>query len=173
MGQIARARAEIAKADVERRKTEAELQALSDRALTGAVIEVELVATPVTVPSVKGRYLSVLAEVSNKGNRNAQIEYPDRPFAAYQVKPHDAGFSYTAVAEAGVVSSVNPSRRSLKLLVRAGGKERLPFFIKVPEPGLYLLVVTLPLSVAEQEVAKKYGFVSAGRWSAKRYVVVP
>lgn len=174
LSQIARARAEIAKTDAERRKTEAELQALAEKALTGAVIEIDLIVTSPAVPNMAGTFLSVLAEVSNKGNRNAHIEYPEKPFAVYAVD-RDAGGVLTPrlVAGSPVVSSINPAKRSLKLLVRAGGKERLPFFVALPGPGLYLVVVTLPLSKAEQEVAARYGFVSLGRWSAKRYVVVP
>ncbi|MGH9420901.1 MAG: hypothetical protein ACRD3J_13075, partial [Thermoanaerobaculia bacterium] len=124
------------------------------------------------VPNSADVFLSVLAEVSNKGNRNAQIEYPDHPFTAYLVTPQpDGALSYSPVAKANVISSINPDYKSLKLLVRAGGKERLPFFVRLPSHGLYLLVITLPLSAAEQEVAKRYGFVTTGRWSAKRYFV--
>jgi hypothetical protein len=170
--QIARARAEIANTEAERRKTEVEIQHLTEQSLVGAVIEIDRVANVHNIPE-SGLFLSVVAEVANKGNRNAQIEYPEYPFTAYTATLQgDGKFVFESIARAHVVSSVAPAKRSLKLLVRAGGRERLPFLVRIPRPGIYLLVVTLPLSAAEQEIAKKYGFVSAGRWSAKRYVVV-
>lgn len=170
--QIARSRAEIANTEAARKKTEAEIQQLTEHARVGAVIEIDLTASTSTLPNVPGLMLSVLAEVSNRGNRNAQIEYPDHPFTVYAVGELQTGTpTYTPVAKDAVRSSVDPSKRSLKLLVRAGGKERIPFLVHVPGPGLYLLVLTLPLSQAEQEIAKQYGFVSVGRWSAKRYFI--
>ena len=168
--QIARARAEIANTEAARKKTEAEIQQLTERAQAGAVVEIDLTASTWALPNVSGLLLSVLAEVSNKGNRNVQIEYPDHPFTAYAVTGFEGGAqTYTPVATADVRSSVNPSKRSLKLLVRAGGRERIPFLVRVPGPGLYMLVLTLPLPKPEQEIAERFGFVSTGRWSAKRY----
>jgi hypothetical protein len=172
--QIAKARAEIANTEAARRKTEAELKALDEHARVGAVIEIDLAVTTCRVAQDPRVFLSVLAEVSNRGNRNAQIEYPPHPFKAYAVQVSAQGeLSTTLVASAAVLSSVDPSKHSLKLLVRAGGRERLPFLVAVPSPGLYLLVLSLPLPPAEQAIADQYGFIAKGRWSAKRFYTVP
>ena len=170
--QIARSRAEIASIEVARRKDEAELKMLDERARIGAVIEIDLSVTTCRIPSDSRIFISALAEVANKGNRNAQIDYPEDPFKVYAVNVSSQGTVSTLVATAAVVSSINPAKRSLRLLVRAGGRERLPFLVAVPGPGVYLLVFALPLSPAEQEIASQYGFVTKGRWSAKRYVTV-
>jgi hypothetical protein len=170
--QIARARAEIANTESARRKTEAEIAQLTEHARVGAVIETDLIATACKIPGEDSLYLSVIADIVNKGNRNAQIEYPANPFTVYAVTDLSKVHSkFTVVANAAVRSSIDPSKRSLRLLVRAGGRERIPFFVPIPAPGLYFLALSLPLSEAEQKVAEQYGFVSAGRWSAKRYFV--
>jgi hypothetical protein len=176
LGQIARARADIANAEASRRKSEAEAQQLLEKAGIGAVIEVDLTATTVKAPDGRGLLLSVLVEITNKGTRNAKAKFPEPPefpFTAYEVTAHEDGrFSYEMVARAAVISGINPEFRSLQVLVRAGGRERLPFLVRIPRPGVYLLVFGIPLSEKEQEVAKKFDFVATGRWTAKRYVVV-
>lgn len=172
--QIAKARAEIANTEATRRKTEAEVQALSEKAGIGAVIEIELAATPLKAPNDSRLYLSVIAEVSNKGNRNAHIAYPDQLFRVYAVNSqHETAVTHTFLLAASLVSAVDPTRYAKNLLVRAGGREWLPFLVPVPGPGVYLLVLSLPASAAEQEIAKQSGFSPSPWWSAKRYVVVP
>lgn len=176
LGQIARAKADIAKTEAERRRAEAEIERLSEQGRVGAVIQIRMTPRVETLPNDPGKYLSVTAEVTNSGTRNAQIDYPkppEAPFTAYAVTADaGGGLSYERVAAAQVVSGVNPRFRSKRLLVRAGGTERLSFFTRVPGAGLYLLVISVPVSEREQEVARQFGFEAQGRWSAKQFFVV-
>lgn len=173
LGQIARARADIAKTEAERRRAEAEIERLSEQGRVGAVVQIQMSPSVQVIPGDQNKYLSVTAEVTNTGTRNAQVDYSETPFAAYAVKPtSDGRFSYDRVATAHVVNGLNPSLRSKRLLVRAGGKERLSFFVRLPGPGLYFLVLSVPISEREQDVARQYGFEAKGRWSAKQYFVV-
>lgn len=173
LGQIARAKADIAKTEAERRKAEAEIERLSEQGRVGAVVQIQMTPSVQAIPGDRNKYLSVTAEVLNTGTRNAQVDYSETPLAAYAVTPKaDGTFSYDRVATAHVVNGLNPSLRSKRLLVRAGGKERLSFFVRLPGPGLYFLVVSVPISEREQDVARLYGFEAKGRWSAKQYFVV-
>jgi hypothetical protein len=172
--QIARARAEIAKTDAERRKTEAEIERLTEQARIGAVIGIELAASSVNVPGDAGKYLSIEAIVANSGSRHAQVDYPDEPLIVFDAKADaDGTLRYTRVAGAYVPRGTQPWLPSRRLLVRAGGHECLTFFVKVPSPGLYLVVLSFPISEQEQTIARQFGFETKGRWSAKRYVTVP
>jgi hypothetical protein len=174
LGQIARAKADIAKTEAERRKAEAEIERLSEQGKIGAVVQIQMTPTVQAIPGDQNTYLSVTAEFLNTGSRNAQVDYAETPFAGYAVTPKaDGTFDYERVVTAHVVNGLNPSLRSKRLVVRAGGKERLNFFVKLPGSGLYFLVVSVPISEREQNIARQFGFESKGRWSAKQYFVVP
>ena len=171
--EITKTQAEITKTEAERRKADAEIERLSEQGRVGAVVQIQMTPSVEVIPGDPNKYLSVAAEITNTGTRNAEIEYPDTPFMAYAVRQKaDGTFSYDRVATAHVVNAFVPSQRSKRMLVRAGGKQRLSFFVRLPGPGLYFLVVALPMSEVEQEVAKQFGFVSKGWWSAKQYFVV-
>lgn len=172
--QIARAKAEITKLDSERRKTEAEVDRLTEQARVGAVIQISLDAVPRTVQDHHHRFVEITVEVFNGGTRNVHISYPEHPLIVYAVAVDANGaMSYHPVATARVVSGVNPNGFSTGMLARAGGRYLLSFMVTVPSPGLYLAIFSVPLSAAEQAIANQFGFSAKGRWSGKKYVTVP
>jgi cell division protein FtsB len=68
--QIARARSDIAKIEAEHRKTEAEIDRLTEQARVGAVIQMSLEAMPEIVPNDPLLYVS--AAVENRERRKSQ-----------------------------------------------------------------------------------------------------
>jgi hypothetical protein len=173
LNETARARGEMAKLDVEQKKGEAELRRLTEETFVGAVVDITMTAEQVALPGDQRRYICAEVTINNKGNRNAQLEYPEFPFTVFAVKPQaDGTFEYVQHSVAKVAAGSAPNYKSLRMLVRAGGVGHIPFFVSVGAPGLYFLVFSTPVSEAEQAVSKRFGFQSGGKWSAKKYFVV-
>lgn len=173
LNQIARARGEMARLDVEQKKAEAELRHLMEQTFVGAVVDITMSAEQMSLVGDQRKYICAEVTINNQGRRNAQFEYPEFPFTVFAVEPQSGGgLKYAQHAVAKVAAGSDPNRKSLRMLVRAGGKGHIPFFVSVDSPGLYFLVFSVPVSEAEQEVTKRFGFHSVGKWSAKKYFVV-
>lgn len=75
-------------------------------------------------------------EAERHGNRNAQLEYPEYSFRVFAVTPQpDGTFSYTKHTEAVVTAGSNPKLRSLRMLVRSGGRGTFLFSFAWTVPG--------------------------------------
>jgi hypothetical protein len=172
--QIARAKAEMTKLDSERRRTDAEVDRLTEQARIGAVIQISLDALPLAIPDDRRRFVEVTVEIFNGGSRNVHIAYPQHPLNIYAADINSDGLTtYRNVASCRVASGVDPNSFSKGMLARAGGRYPLSFVVPVPASGLYLIVFSVPVSEAEQAIATQFGFSSKGRWSGKKFVTIP
>jgi hypothetical protein len=158
LGQITRSRAEI--------------QKLQREASIGAVVEISITTSQHTRPNDPYAYISAVVEIENKGSRNTRLVH-EKPFSVSAVDFQDDGsLKYERQAAYHVPLSTGPSLRSPSTIVRAGGREKIPFYFRVSSPGVYLLIFSAPVSKEEQDVGKELGLVFPVKWVAKKYLVV-
>jgi hypothetical protein len=164
------------KLEIETRKTQVELQQLELQTKTQAVIQITIEASQQSLPNDSSRYVSAVVEIENKGNRNTRLSYEGRdPFLVTPIKISERGemlhkdsFRYP------VRLASNPQGKAPGTIVRAGGREQLPFFFRVEFPGLYMLAFAARLSPEEQKTASEAG-TPEGRpasWTGKKLIVV-
>ena len=168
LGQITRSRAEI-------QRTEAEILDLQREASIGAVVEISITTSQHTRPNDPYAYISAVVEIENKGSRNTRLVHGgnERPFSVFAVDFQDDGsLKYERQAAYHVLLSTAPSGRSPSTIVRAGGREKIPFYFRVSSPGVYLLIFRAPISGKEQAVGKELGLDFPANWVAKKYLVV-
>ena len=161
LGQITRSRAEI--------------QKLQREASIGAVVEISITTSHHTRPHDPYAYVSAVVEIENKGSRNTRLVHGgnERPFSVFAVDYQDDGsLKYERQAAYPVLLSTAPSSRSPSTIVRAGGREKIPFYFRVSSPGVYLLIFRAPISEEEKAVGKELGLDFPANWVAKKYLVV-
>lgn len=161
LGQVARSRAEIQKFEREAR--------------IGAVVEISIRTSQHTRPDDPDAYVSAVVEIENKGIRNTRLEYGKdrRPFRVFSVeRRNDGSLRYELRVACPVPVSTAPAISSPSTVIRAGGREKLPFYFRVSSPGVYLLVFTAPTSEEERAVGEELGLRFPGNWMAMEYLVV-
>jgi len=177
LGQIPRARAEI--------------QMLEKEAKTAAVIEISIKTSQYCRANDDYTYVLAIVDVENKGNRHTTLDYNEsrKPFSVYPVDCNDDGsLKFGDPISYPVPQGKNPNRPLSRMLVRAGGRETMPFYFRVSSPGVYLLVFRTQVPEAEelrkpgqdlQEQAsgeqgpeEAQGLEGPSAWTAKEYLVV-
>jgi|GEM_PF-6130925 hypothetical protein len=169
------AEAQIRESELRQRETEIEIRQREQEANIGSVIEISIRASQQSLPNDSARYISAIVEIENKGKKNTRLEYGKSrtPFSVYAVEiKEDGSLDFRDGAAYSVPVGGSPTASSPSVIVRAGGREKIPFFVRVGSPGLYLLAFAAHLSKEEQAVAKRLGFRLRGRWVAKEYYVV-
>ena len=170
-----RAEAKIRESELTQRKTEMEICVKEDEANVGAAIEISIRASRQSLPNDSSRYVSAIVEIENKGRKNTRLEYGESrdPFFVHAVNiKEDGSLVFKDRATHSVPVGRSPEEKSPSVIVRAGGREKIPFFFRVSSPGLYLLVFAARVSGEEQAVGEKLGFKFGGAWVAKEYFVV-
>ena len=171
--EIAYRRIQIEKSEVERRKTEAEIRQIELGNKQQAVLDISIEASQQSLPNDPARYVSAVVEIVNNGSRNTRLPTSRDPFTVRTVElKEDGSFEFVEGRTYMVRRASNPMKPPPNVIVRAGGRERIPFFFRVDGPGLYLLTFRVTMDEKEQEVAREEGFAYAGSWVAKRYVIV-
>lgn len=183
LNQITRGRLETQKMQLERdkmeieiRKTQMELQQLELQAKTQAVIQISIEASQQSLPNDSSLYVSAIVEIENKGNRNTRLSYESRdPFLVTPIKINERGeMRFENSLRYPVRLASNPQGKAPGTIVRAGGREQLPFFFRVETSGLYMLSFAAHLSPEEQKTASEAG-TPEGRptsWTGKKLIVV-
>lgn len=169
-----RARQEISESELEQRKKEIEIAKLVREAAAGGVIEISICATQRTLPNDSSCYASAVVEIKNKGIIDTRLEYERRrmPFVVYAVTVKDAGqLEYEEHAAYRVPVTRDPQASSPSVIVAAGGTERIPFFVRLGSPGLYMFAFSVRAPEEEQDKAKELGFRFPANWVAKEYFV--
>jgi hypothetical protein len=179
--QIATARTQLAKLEVEREKTAAEvqkthreIQELDLKLKTQPVICVEM--KPEIRPIVpQGWLLTVIVEVANTGNAPARLSFEkDEPLQLFPTEFDEQGKpTFEDGISLGAPPAVNPAGRVPALILRAGGRESVPFVLRIDRAGLYLVTFRALLGSVDREslglAIPEWKPVS---WTAKRYVWV-
>jgi len=129
-----------------------------------------------------------VVELTNCG-RNTRIIWKDQPpaFSVRMVKlneehhgpsrriPMQNGIEdrdYDLIGEFRVLRTLDPKAEARSHIVRAGGKESLPFTALVPSPGLYLLSFRGVVDEKDRAEAAKLGVELPVAWTGNRYVFV-
>jgi hypothetical protein len=170
-----RALRQVTQSRAQLQKTEAEILDLQREAKIGAVVEMSINTSRHTRPNDPHTYVSAVVEIENKGIRNTRLEHGEdrRPFLVFSVDFEDDGsLKYERLAAYPVPVSRAPNSKSPSTIIRAGGREKIPFYFRVSSPGAYLLVFTAPTSKEEQDIGKDLGLDFPGNWVAKEYLVV-
>jgi hypothetical protein len=124
-------------------------------------------------------YVSAVVDIENKGNEHTTLYFDtkagnQKPFSVFRVDHKgDGSLKFKKEAAYPVPRAQNPNIAVNKLLVRAGGRETIPFHFRVSSPGVYLLVFRAPTSEKDQKLAEEEGgFRYRGAWAAKEYLTV-
>jgi hypothetical protein len=168
LGQITSSRADL-------QKTEAEIQNLQREARIGAVVEISITTSQHPRPNDPYAYVSAVVEIENKGSRNTRLVHGGNqgPFSVFAVDFEDDGsLKYERQAAYPVLLSTRPASKSPSTIVRAGGREKIPFYFRVSSPGVYLLIFRARVSKEEKAVGKELGLKFPASWVAKKYLVV-
>lgn len=146
---IRKSEAEIRDLDLKQKYVEAQIADIQLKT-TQAVILVDI---GVKTHRHRDAYLMIATvELTNLGSQNTRIMWKDQPHA----------FSVRMVETAEALSHV----------VRAGGKEVLPFAARISCPGLYLLSFRIAVDERDRAEAKKLGVELPTAWTGNRYVLV-
>lgn len=189
LGQQARARSELQKLELERRKIEldilgadqqkrrvdGEIQKLEQEARIGAVIEITIGATQQALSNDDSYYVHAVVEIANNGIRNTRLAYDEsrKPFLVFATKVKEDGtLDFIQKSAHPVHVGRHPQSTSPSVIVRAGGVERIPFFFRVDSKGLYFLVFWARASHEEQASAKELGFLYPGNYVGKKFFIV-
>ncbi len=119
----------------ERGRARAELEEINRRINIKAVVEVRIDASQEKVPGSEDRFINAIVTVTNKGNRNAYVAFDEDPLTITYVNS-DGTLDMKASRKYRPLWS---KRRMLGLVVRVRETQRLAFFVKVDNPGVYLL----------------------------------
>ena len=161
LGNVARARADLQRIELDLKRQ--------------AVIEIDIEATQQSVPGDPARFFSAVVDVANKGSRNTRLAFnEDGPFhiRTVTIRP-DGNLTFGTSANFPVVRASDPGGvPAPSMVVRAGGREQVPFFFRVDRPGLYFLTFAASLSPSEHEVAREQGVQFETSWVAKKYLIV-
>jgi hypothetical protein len=189
LGQQARARSELQKLELERRKIEldilgadqqkrrvdGEIQKLEQEARIGPVIEITISAKQRSLPDDDSYYVDVIVAIANNGIRNTRLAYDKsrNPFLVFAAKVNENGtLDFIKKSAHPVHVGRHPQSTSPSVIVRAGGVERIPFFFRVDSKGLYFLVFWARASEEEQASAKELGFMYPGNYVGKMFFIV-
>jgi hypothetical protein len=142
-----------------------------------------------TVRRIEDAYIVLaLVEITNCGTQNACIRWkhpprqddepdpgpdPDPAFNVRRVKLCEGGcIEHELIASRRVPMTYNPASDAYSHVVRAGGKETLPFAVKVPSPGLYLLSFRGVVDKKDRIEAEKLKVNLPVAWTGNRHVLV-
>jgi hypothetical protein len=123
-------------------------------------------------------YVAADVDIENKGNRHTQLVYGEggTPFSVFRVDHNaDGSLKFGDATSYPVVRGQDPEKAVRSMIVRAGGRETIPFYFRVSSPGVYLLVFRAPIPKSEQELlegALRHEFSRPFAWVAKEYLVV-
>jgi hypothetical protein len=165
------------KTRVDTLKTQAEIQKIELDVKRQAIIDITIEASPQSLANDSSQYVSVVIEITNKGNRITRLSFEGKnPFSVTPVLTNTVGeelpFDMKRRVTLPVPRASYPANASPSLVIRPGGREQIPFFFRVNSPGLYFLSFSSQLSTMEQNEALEAGAKYATSWVAKKYLIV-
>jgi hypothetical protein len=169
---IRKSEAEIRDLDLKQKYVEAQIADIQLKT-TQAVILVDI---GVKTHRHRDAYLMIATvELTNLGSQNTRIMWKDQPhaFSVRMVELQEGeGANYKLIGTFPVPRTLDPTAEALSHVVRAGGKEVLPFAARISCPGLYLLSFRIAVDERDRAEAKKLGVELPTAWTGNRYVLV-
>jgi hypothetical protein len=156
----------------QKEKAQSELEDLK-RKLQLIVIEVQLEAKQHRIANDKNRYIQVRADLANKGNLRTTLLLSDSLTLMRAKIGKEIELDPDSLRKFSVVSSRKENNfRAYGLVMRAGETQRIPFLLKVDDPGIYYLDFLVPVDENDPSIAH---FPKEHRpvfWGSSTYVAV-
>jgi hypothetical protein len=169
---LRRSEAQIRDLELKRKYVDAQIRDLELKA-TQAVVLVDI--KPTIHRSGNGYIIIAVVELTNCGSQNTRIKWKGE-LPAFYVRSAELGTDGTAdygpPIEFRVPLTLNPKSEAPSHVVRAGGKESIPFAFQVSSPGLYLLSFRGVVDEKDRAEAAKLGVELPVAWTGNRYVIV-
>ena len=169
---IRRSEAEIRDLELKRKHVEAQILDLELKTRQAVI----LVDIRVETYRHRDAYIIIaVVELTNCGSQNTRIIWENQPppFSVRMIKRNEDGdVDYDLIGEFRVPRTLDPKAKALSHVVRAGGKESLPFTALTPSPGLYLLSFRGVLAEKDRAEALKLGVELPVAWTGNRYVLI-
>ena len=159
-----RGRAQAEFEEISRRISIARLEEEKEKHKEKAIVEVRIHASQEKVPGSEDRFINAIVIVTNKGNRNANVTFDEDPFTITHLNP-DGTLDTNASRQYHPLWS-KKTEGVEGLTVRVQETQRLAFFVKVDNPGVYLLEFDMKASPTIPPSPKP------GYWSDMVYFVV-
>ena len=169
---LRKSEAEIRDLDVRRKHVEAQILDLELKTRQ-AVIVVDIKSAIHDLENA--HVILAVVEITNCGSQNAHISWTHQEpaFSVRRVKLGSGGQTdYDLVAAFRVRMTRDPRSEARSHVVRAGGKESLPFAVQVPSPGVYLLSFRGAVDEKDRIEAAKLGVHLPVAWTGSSHVVV-
>jgi len=124
-------------------RSRAELLKIERELKEQAVVTVDVDAAQAALPDDPRRFIQVSARLENHGNRNLRLDFGHDVLRVARVDTDEAqGLAATSVicSPAKAVDADSGTLYDLEYtVVRAGQRRSHPFWVCVPDPGLYLI----------------------------------
>lgn len=144
-----------------------------------AVLPVTLEANQQTLPGDQGRYIQVTAHIENLGNRSVRVGLGNEVVAAAKVVHNEQGHLETEKTyHAGVVAFSDAEQTSIWnvpfAVLDPHDSGTLPFWVRVGDPGLYLVEFQAMVTGPDEEESQEVSDVPGQRFAvkARTFVVV-
>ena len=147
-------------------KAAAELEELNTRIFRQPVLQIEFNIEQKSLANDPSNYLTGYVYIKNIGKRNAMLKFKNDnpPFSATQVS-----FDSSGEPLLGKKYAQYPPKYA-GYSIRVGDSEKIPFFLRVGDPGLYF--VDFDVKVSEQPVDGDGESSDLLSWSSSKYIEV-
>jgi len=144
----------------------AELEELNSRIFRQPVLQIEFNIEQKSLINDASNYLSGYVYIKNIGKRNALLKFKDGnpPFSATEVT-----FDSSGEPVLGKKYAQYPPKYA-GYSIRVGDSEKIPFFLRVGNPGLYF--VDFDVKVSEQQIDGEGEPNEPISWSSSKYIEV-
>lgn len=166
-----KASAELKNTELEMKKAELALRQI-------AVVKTYISSTVKKNNKTEGYYLLCEVTLTNEGKRDTRLKWHGEtpPFAVRQVIFDDRGIP-TYPEDPILIpvrQTVNPELEAVSHILRAGGKQTLPFAVLVQNSGVYLLSFRGVVAPEEASISVEAGTQQQNTvsWTATKYIVV-
>lgn len=151
-------------------KAEAEISVMERQLREQAAFDLDIDVAQESLPGDSAHYASISVRMKNVGNRNARIDFKKSVLSVDRVHFDNKG----KMISSGAKISFKMQSDDEGVVVRANTSETIPFFVKLPGPGLYLLNFYSQVSPEEMQIAAQAGVPERARisWNRSRFFVV-
>lgn len=157
--ELARARTELEKLDLEHRQALAKLQR--------GIGQVQLSVTPLALGRSRTCYLQVVAKVQNLGDREIRLAFSETPLRVASVTTARDGTLEHVHAASAPINTFAQDGSVVPLPLTSllpGESSELPFLVRVPRRGIYMVQFDVPVDTLPGSEQEK-----PWHWAARGY----
>ncbi len=156
------------------RRAKAELTAIEQKIKEQAVIRITIDAVQTPLPNDPSFFISVTVNLYNEGTRIAALVHPkSRPLSVASCSFKDDGELELRNTIQVPVPTASPPWLGTTLF--PGDSGQIPFFVRLKEPGLYMLQFSTQANPVEKNLALEAGKLkdtTPVAWEARKFLVV-